>query len=360
MEFDPKTGAMKCPYCGRVEAVPQEDESRTVQENDLYVFLTPDASRLARLAENAVEVTCGSCGATTEFTPPEVAGFCPFCGAKIVAQPIAANPLIAPEGILPFAVPKKEAVAAIRTWLSSRWFAPSALKKMAQQDGIYGVYLPFWTYDAQTESQYTGQRGVYYYETERYSETDSNGHIIWKERQVRKTRWYPVAGQVARFFDDVVIPATTSVSEKRLKSLEPWDLEAVVPYEPAFLSGFKAQRYQLELGAGHEKAREIMEGAIHSDVLHHIGGDEQRVHQIRTAYADETFKHLLLPVWIAAYRFEGKVFQVLINARTGEVQGERPYSVGKITLVVIAVLAVIALFIWWRNGQEVPMPSQSF
>lgn len=354
LEFDPKVGQLKCPYCGTEVSVPTENTARVIRENDLHAYLTPDAARLARLAENAVEVACESCGAVTEFTPPEVAGFCPFCAAKIVAQPIAADPLIAPEAVLPFAVPKKDAQVAVKKWLGSRWFAPSALKNMARQDGIAGVYLPHWTYDSQTQSRYRGERGEHYWETERYSETDQNGRIVWKERQVQKTRWYPASGTVARFFDDILVAATGSVSETRLRGLEPWDLQALVPYEPAYLSGFKAQRYQVDLGTGFESAKEIMSGVIHSDVCSDIGGDEQRVHSIQTAYSDETFKHILLPVWIAAYRFEGKVFQVLINARTGEVQGERPYSIWKIAGVVLFVIAAIALFVWWQQGQEKP------
>jgi hypothetical protein len=128
----------------------------------------------------------------------------------------------------------------------------------------------------------------------------------------------------------------------------------LVPYEPAYLSGFKAQRYQVDLGTGFERAKEIMSGVIHSDVCSDIGGDEQRVHSIQTAYSDETFKHILLPVWIAAYRFEGKIFQVLINARTGEVQGERPYSIWKIAALVLFIIAAIALFVWWQQGQGKP------
>ncbi|MBB6049662.1 hypothetical protein [Armatimonas rosea] len=354
LEFDPKVGQLKCPYCGTEVSVPRENTARALRENALDDYLTPDASQLARLADNAVEVACESCGAVTEFTPPEVAGSCPFCAAKIVAQPIAANPLIAPEAVLPFAIPKKDAQAAIKKWLGTRWFAPSALKNMARQDGIAGVYLPHWTYDSQTVSRYSGERGEHYWETERYSETDQNGRIVWKERQVQKTRWYPTSGTVERFFDDVLVPASRAVSPKRVESLTPWDLNALVPYEPAYLAGFRAQRYQVDLGTGFESAKQIMSGVIHSDVVRAIGGDEQRVHSVRTAYSDETFKHILLPIWIAAYRFEGKVFQVLINARTGEVQGERPYSFWKIAGVVLLVIAAIALYYWWQNGQQKP------
>ena len=348
MDFDPRTGGLKCPYCGHTEAV-VPDAARAVSENRLEDYLHAGPERLARLSASAVQVTCDSCGATTTFEPAEVAGFCAFCGAKIVAQPVAADPLIAPEGVLPFAVAKKDAVAQIRQWLSSRWFAPNALKSMAQHDSIQGVYLPFWTYDARTETDYNGQRGEHYYETEYYTETDDNGNNVQRQRQVQHTRWWAVSGRVARDFDDVTVPASTSVDASRQRNLEPWDFDALVPYAPAYLSGFKAQRYQVELGEGYAQAQQLMAGTIESDVRSDIGGDEQIVNSLDTEYFDVTFKHLFLPIWIAAYRFQGKVFQVAVNARTGEVHGERPYSVGKIVLLVLAILAIIALFVALRN-----------
>ena len=89
------------------------------------------------------------------------------------------------------------------------------------------------------------------------------------------------------------------------------------------------------------EAKVIMEGVIHSSVVRDIGGDEQRVYHIDTHYMDITFKHILLPLWISAYHYNNKTFRFMINARTGEVQGERPYSWIKITLFVLSILGVI-------------------
>jgi hypothetical protein len=150
---------------------------------------------------------------------------------------------------------------------------------------------------------------------------------------------------VSRAFDDILIAATRSVSRQRLGALEPWDLQLLNPYEPAYLSGYKAQRYQVELPEGFEEAKQVMAGTIEGDVRHDIGGDEQRVQHIDTAYSDITFKHILLPVYLAAYRFNQKVYQVMINARTGEVQGDRPYSFWKIFFFVLFWVAVIALIV---------------
>jgi hypothetical protein len=297
------------------------------------------------LERNALETECTSCGAKVIFVPPQVAGECDFCGAKIVAQPRSADPIVAPEGVLPFRVTQAEATASIKQWLSTRWFAPNALKKFASQESIGGVYIPFWTYDTYTTSHYTGERGEHYYETQTYTERDSQGNTVTKTRQVQKTHWYAASGTVSRWFDDILIPATKSLSQKRLAALEPWDLVELKGYEPAYLSGYKAQRYQVDLAEGFEQAKGVMRGVIENDVRQDIGGDEQRIDQINTHYSAITFKHLLLPVYAGAYRFNEKIYQVVINGRTGEVQGERPYSAWKIIFFVLTLLIIISILI---------------
>lgn len=336
---------MKCAYCGTVQAV-EQDAERQVRENPLENI---DTSRFIRLSEEALEISCSSCGAVIQFEPPEVAGICPFCAGKIVAQPKAADPLIAPEAVLPFSIPGDRAAGAVRQWLGSRWFAPSGLAALARHDSIAGVYLPFWTFDAETATRYEGQRGDAYYETERYTERDSQGRVVQRERQVRKIRWGYASGVVRNSFDDILIPASRSVLPKRLDALEPWDLPSLRPYEPAFLAGFKAQRYQVELPDGFRAAKERMAGPIEDSVRDDIGGDEQQIHALETDYSDIHFKHLLLPVWIGAYRFHDKVYQVVVNARTGEVQGERPWSAAKIFLFIVAFLLVLLILVLLRR-----------
>jgi ribosomal protein S27E len=344
MDFDPQSGTMKCLSCGTRQAIPTSTVVVVAHPlEDALAHVTP-------LSAEALEANCEGCGSVVVFEPPEVAGACSFCGAMIVAQPKAADPMIAPDAVLPVKVTKDAAQQEVREWIATRWFAPNALQKMAEQEAIAGVYLPFWTYAADTSSRYSGGRGVHYFETEYFTTTDSNGNQVQQSRQVMRTAWSPAGGQVARRFDDVLVPATKSVNEDRLNALEPWDLPALCAYDPEYLAGFKAQRYQVELPAGFEKAKEAMERVITEDVRRDIGGDEQRIDRVQTATSNETFKHLLLPVWIGAYRFQGKVFQVVVNARTGEVQGERPYSAIKIAMLVIGIL--ILILVLWVIGER--------
>ena len=345
MRFDPATGGMKCPFCGQTQAIAGAGGRDSVPAHGFDEFVAAGDAKLQPLTGQSLQVNCDDCGSVVTFEPPDVAGACPFCGAGLVAQAKTADPLIAPDGLLPARIPKEQATEEIKKWLESRWFAPNALKRFARPEGINGVYLPFWDYDADTDSRYTGARGQHYWETEYYTEQDSNGNSVQRERQVMRTAWYPCAGEVSRHFDGVLVAASKAVHQDKLDALEPWDLDSMRPYEPAFLAGFKAQRYQLELPESFARAKDAMQNTIAGDVRRDIGGDEQQIHNIETAYANVRFRHLLLPVWIGAYRFRDKVYQVAVNARTGEVQGERPYSPVKIAALVAAVVLSIVLFL---------------
>lgn len=335
MVFDPKAGKLACPYCASTRAI--QINAGEIVERDFQSYLRPEAERLQPLARDAMQVSCSSCGATVVFIPPETATSCDFCGGKIVAQPKAADPLVAPESVLPFSFSNSQAVNALKNWTSSRWFAPNKLKTMAQHDKAESVYLPYWTFDAFTSSNYTGKRGEDYQERQTYYE---NGER--KERRVTKTRWYSASGNVERHFNDVPVPATKSVLPKYLERLQ-WDFGGLVSYEPAYLSGHKAQTYQVSLEEGFERFQQIAESIIREDVRRDIGGDRQQIYMVDTDYSNITFKHLLVPVYAGAYRFNNKVYQVVINGRTGEVQGERPYSWMKIGCLVFVILAVILL-----------------
>ncbi|CAN5492227.1 hypothetical protein BH11CYA1_BH11CYA1_12750 [soil metagenome] len=341
--FEPKDGALTCSYCQHKELIAESAEAIVECNFEQYLKLLPE--QLTDLAPNTLEVDCQSCGAKITFTPPDVAGKCSFCGAALVNQPKSPDPIVAPAAVLPFRVEKSAATEAIKKWINSRWFAPDALKRFAVPGAISGVFIPFWTYDSHTTSYYTGERGEYYYETEYYTDTDANGNRVQSSRQVQRTAWYPASGTVTRWFDDVLISGTRSLPARALAELEPWDLPELRPYDPAFLAGFKAERYQVTLADGFEAARAVMATVIESDIRYQIGGDTQRIFSVKTQHSGITFKHILLPVYVGAYHLQQKLYQVVVNARTGEVQGERPYSWVKITLASLLAIAILA-FIW--------------
>jgi predicted RNA-binding Zn-ribbon protein involved in translation (DUF1610 family) len=337
--FEPGTTSMKCPYCGAENEIEISEEA--IEELDLDEYLaklesggeTGDGNKL----EEVSTVACSSCGAVVTLDANIVSDECPFCGTKLVVTNESTKKMIKPKSVLPFKVKDSEALQAYRKWIKGLWFAPPKLKKYATQcEKIAGMYMPYWTYDAQTESDYRGLRGDDYTDT---ITVTVNGKT--ETRTVVKTRWTPVSGHIGLFFDDVLIPASKTLERKKMDELEPWDLEQLVPYEEKFLSGFRTETYQVGLKDGYEDAKGIMEQGIREEVRRDIGGDHQKITSLSIQFSDTTFKHTLLPIWISAYRFNAKVYRFIVNGRTGKVAGDRPWCWWKITLFVLAIIAVL-------------------
>jgi DNA-directed RNA polymerase subunit RPC12/RpoP len=340
LEFAPGQDALACPYCGQKNELPKPTES--VRELDLQAALA-QATDSAATCE-ILTVKCKECGGESTLPPDVVSAPCPFCGSSLVTT-AQSRKAVKPGAVLPFHVTRDQAQQLFGRWIAGLWFAPDDAKRHARLDGsLGGVYVPYWTYDARTTTDYVGERGDAYYVTVPYT-TMVNGKPTVRMRQERRIRWSPARGRVHDAFDDLLVRASNALPAKYLDRLEPWDLENLAPYRDEYLAGFRTDTYQIDLAQGFESARTMMAPTIENSCRRDIGGDEQRVHETRTTYRDLTFKHLLFPVWISAFRYRGKIYRVLVNARTGEVQGERPWSVAKIALVVLAAVAAVALIV---------------
>jgi ribosomal protein S27E len=341
LRFAPGQTELVCDHCGNVQAIPKamrDDQVRAFGEHDLARGLRDDLPQTAM--EEPQTTPCPNCGALVEFAGAEHAAQCPFCATPVVIG-TGTNRQIKPQALIPFQLDERSARSAMGKWLGRLWFAPNGLVEYARKGrALSGIYVPYWTFDAATRSAYSGQRGTYYYET-RTVTVQVDGKSQQRQEQVRKTRWHSVSGRVARAFDDVLALASQSLPRSYTEGLEPWDLAALQPYRPDFLAGFTAEGYTVSLSDGNERAHEIMAQVIERDVAGDIGGDEQRISRVDTDYSAETFKHILLPVWMAAYKYNGRTFRFVVNGQTGKVQGERPYSAWKIAFAVIAAAIVI-------------------
>lgn len=344
MVYTAGTTVLECPYCGTTRAIPRTEAE--VLERDLQAELAAGMGSAPTLSARAVD--CDACGASSRLGPGVTASRCAFCDAPIVHPP-RDRAVLAPQALLPFGVEREAAREAFAHWLKSRWFAPSDLVRRARKDGLDGVYLPFFTFDAATETVYTGERGDHYYETETYTEVE-NGVPVQKTRSVQRTRWSPRSGTVGLTFDDVLVLASRGLPEALVRKLEPWDLQALQPYQEAYLSGFRAECDQRGLVDGFDECKNRCSTTIHSGVQMDIGGNEQRIHWMRTAWTDLTYKHVLLPVWVGAFRYGEKVYRVVVNARTDEVQGERPWSAWKIASTVGLVAAVLTAVVYFAQS----------
>ena len=343
LSFAPGTRSLKCEFCGEKNEFAENDAR--IEELDLETYLKALEGSEETFEEE--HVRCEKCGAEQNLGANLFASRCAFCGAPVVSKGYA-NRRIKPKSLVPFKIDRSRAQDEFRRWVKGLWLAPGALKKYAQSDaGVTGTYIPFWTYDCRTSSDYRGERGEDYYTNEASTTRNAQGESISQTRRVKHTNWFPASGQVEAFHDDVLVLASKSLpSELRGATME-WNLkEGLVAYQPEFVSGFRAEAYQVGLKDSFPIAKKEIDARIYSRVRADIGGDQQRVHDISTRYSETRFKHVLLPVWISAYRFRDKTYRFLVNGQTGEVAGESPLSWQRVTLLVFAVIVVFLIVVW--------------
>ena len=325
LSFAPGTTHLRCDYCGASNDIPAnaEAEATGVEEIELEAFL-------ATLEGNAEtwepeEVRCDKCGSVQKLEEHHFSSHCAFCGAGIVSKGYA-HRQIRPRSLIPFRLDQHQAQEAYWRWIRRRWLAPNDLKRYARRDAaLTGVYLPFCTYDSRTTSDYVGQRGTKHH---------------------KSTTWERVQGRIEMTHDDVVVAASPTLQGSLEGAVREWDTKALVPYQPHFVSGFRAEAYQVGLADGFKVAQRMIDARIRDAIHRQIGGDAQKIDSVQTRHANVTFKHVLLPVWISAYRYRDRVYRFVINAQTGATSGQYPWSWVKVTLLVIAALIAV-----WIYGQ---------
>ncbi len=335
LRYDAKVQGMRCPYCGHQQVIQAQAEGPGPREIPIEQGMAMAARGLGTPVK---AVACNDCGATVQVAPSEQTAKCPFCGSHQVLAREAAGTQIRPESLVPFKVDKATANTTFETWIGSLWFRPSDLKKMAKVHEMGGVYVPFWTFDAMVHSRWTAEAGYHYQETETYTDSEGNRQT----RTVTKTRWEPASGSRTDHFDDTIVCASKGLPGALVDRFKTWTTAELVPYLPHYLAGWKAEAYAIDLmpawGMGKEKMAKVQYGRCGDDVP----GDTHRGLDVDNAFSRVTFKHVLLPVWIAAYRYRDKPYQFLVNGQTGEVVGKAPWSIWKITLFVLLIVAIIA------------------
>lgn len=345
--FDIASQKLACPSCGfqadidtSALAAPTERDMRGTMAQLRAAMATEQGPQI----DGEKEIVCQNCGGRSTFSGTLTAQRCPYCATPIQRDDVHDAPARLPvDGVLPFKVPEKAATDAIEKWINSRWFAPSEFKKYNEKGSFTSVYAAYFTYDADTTTQYTGQRG------DHYTVTVGSGD---DQRTETRTAWSHASGTVTDLFDDLAVLANTGFDVDKIRKLEPWPTAEAKPFSPQYVAGHLCRTYDNDVEQCFPEAKAVMEAEIESSIRRDIGGDEQRISSKATTYHSLLYKHLLLPIWLLTVVYEGKPFQVFINGVTGEVQGQRPWSKVKIALAVVAALIVIAAIVVVWSGSR--------
>ncbi len=331
--WNPSRRSLVCPFCGTASPaeIVERDGAAVVVEHDLVAALRgiPDGQRGWQAEKIAVR--CQSCQAISILEPQRAGQRCEFCASAQLVPYEQVKDAFRPESLLPLRVSESQARDLIRTWYSRQWLAPNALRTRALTDTLHGVYLPYWTFDASAHATWTAEAGRYYYVTER-------------GKRVRRVRWTPASGDLSHAFDDALVPASRGVDPAMLRKIEPFPTEELQPYDAGYVAGWTVERYQIDLVTAASRSRALMEEKLRQLCAKEVPGDTSRNLVVHATFSQQTFKHILVPVWLVTYSYHGTIYHAVANGVTGAIAGTRPWSWVKIALLVL--LALVVLGVW--------------
>lgn len=327
--WDPATLSMTCDFCGYHKELPKPEEgSKATQELDFNSAKLRQSKDWGAQKKNII---CQNCGGSAMYDMTTTANTCPFCGSTSVMPVDDEEDVMAPGGVVPFEISREKAAELFKAWLKHKLFAPSAAKKSCEAKEFNGIYLPYWTFDANTTSAYRGSYG------KDYKDKEGKTH----------TRWYDCSGIYDEFIDDQVVYASTKTTNPNIQAVSEFNFTKLRDYDPQFIAGFAAERYSLGLDDGWKSAQQFIQRRLKSNIESRIrsryNADRVRNVQLSTSYENITFKYLLAPIWISNFKFKDQVYNFVVNGQTGRIAGKSPISPLRVLAAIAIAIAVLVL-----------------
>ena len=325
--WDAEAAALTCAHCGHTEAVAAQVVGRAADSHEF----TLDALREDEKGwgTERLELHCDTCGSDLAVEAGAIAHTCAFCSSHSVGLREAAERRLCPQHVIPFTRTAASLAPACKAWLGKGWMHPGGLGEAASVGHLRGIYLPWWTFSADLACAWKAMVG----HPHQVVSFDARGRL--RTRTVIK--WRSEQGQQALQLRDLLVPGTSRVSPRLLKRVADFDLAALQIYAPEVLAGFEAQGYDLGLVDAWTQGKDTMREKGQATCRAAIGSPHVRDLRITADFDEESWRYALLPVWVTAYRYQGKVYQVVVNGQTGRVEGQKPVAWWKIWLAISAM-----------------------
>ena len=331
LKFDPKSGKLRCDHCKSLHEFEQSGDVTERDFSEMYDFTPWDEGEVSAYR-------CANCGAVSVLSRTALATTCPFCSSPVVLDEKATG-LVRPDSLVPFELSVEDATAVLSAWRKRKILAPNRFRKHTKASSIKGVYTPVWTFDADTVSSYNGTLGKHRTRTVR-----RNG----KTYTETYTEWFRVSGQIPATFDDIMIAGSNNVHAQYFTDAQSVDKNKYAAYTDQYLAGYVADNYTVEPMQAHEAAKRIMERVIRQKIVSKYNADEEGNLTVRISEISRSFKYMLFPVYVAATKYKGKVYNQYVagywtnrEKKKANVCGTFPKSPWKIAAIVAAVLLAV-------------------
>ena len=316
IEFDSETQMMKCPYCETTfdpSALLEKDEALNNSKPDELEWEVPQQQFTADDMSGMNVYVCRSCGGEILADATTGATHCPFCGNPVVLSEVFSGNL-KPDLVIPFKVSKEQAKKALKEFAKGKKLVPKFFTTESHLDEIKGVYVPYWLYSTDVDAT------INYHATRTRS---------WRtgDRQYTETTHFRLERQGGLSFDNVPVDGSSKVDDTMMESIEPYDLSELKPFQTAYLSGYFADKYDVDAETSKKRANERIKSSTLSTFQQTVGSFIAPVTESSSIrLVNNTCRYALFPVWLLNTSFEGKVYPFAMNGQTGKLVGDLPVS----------------------------------
>ena len=328
LTFDPEKQALVCEHCGTEQKIEFDSD---VKERSFEELFSAEGWK-----GDVKVIQCQNCGVREVLQKNQISATCPFCGSASVVEKDE-MPGVKPDTVIPFKIDEEVAKKSCIKWLKGRFFSPSAFKKNIKLNGLKGCYVPVWTFDSDCLASYSGRLG-----RTRTRTVVING----KTTTQTYVEYFYVSGQMDGFYNDIYVSGSSSVNQKFVGKVQPFDINEYVRYDDKFLAGFMANHYDVQPLDAWKNAEQRIRNDFQTRIMNRYGASHVDFLDIKLSHVSKSFKYLMLPLYISAVKYKNKVYNQYTNGQTGKVAGKAPLSWLKIGLVsLLGIAAIVALYL---------------
>ena len=327
LTFRPKSADFGCEYCGanftesQIEDIAKRQGIGGAGEAAMgageQAAAAPAGQAAEDFAKRAVVYNCPSCGAEVVTDATTAASFCFYCHNPVILGGRLSGDY-APDCLIPFAISKEEVKDRLLAWCKKKKFIDKAFISDMQLEKLSGVYFPFWLVDAKANVQMSAE---------------GRSLRVWRVGDVEytETSVYALERAGTVDFEEITLRGLDREDVRLLEGLYPYDLSAIKPFKMGFLSGFLAEKRNVEQEAARPDARKIIEESAESLLQDTTSGyGSVSTKSFSAAPASENWRYALLPAWMLTYRYKDELYYFGMNGQTGQIAGRVPTSAKKL------------------------------
>jgi len=335
VKFDSSSQNMKCPYCDAefsIEALEEHQKELSLPEDDNIKWdgednLKPWAEEeLNELAQGS----CPSCGAELLGDQNTAAMVCPNCGnSQIVIKRLTG--MLKPDFVIPFMLQKKDATEALKNFYKGKRLLPDSFKNEKRINCIQGVYLPFWLFDA-----------------------SARGHIRYKASKTKvwadsnytytKTDFFSVVRGGNISFEKIPVDGSEKMDDSYMDAIEPFNYSGIKEFQTAFLSGYIAEKYDVDAEKSKERAGQRMKATVETEFAKSVTGySSVRKESSKIDVDSGKINYGFFPVWILNTKYNKENYMFLMNGQTGRLVGKLPADPAKVRKYLALISGILGV-----------------